>query len=97
MWGGADITGNGSSGQILGLGLDDYSTGIGELNWLTGKCLSGARTAAANGETSATLTFAMPPTPGGYQFRLVSNDGWTLLGTSGVVTVSGATIDDGAC
>jgi hypothetical protein len=33
MWGGADITGNGSSALILGLGLDDYSAGIGELNW----------------------------------------------------------------
>jgi hypothetical protein len=51
----------------------------------------------ANGEISATLTFAMPPTPGQYQFRLFSNYGWTLLGTSGVVTVCGATIDDGAC
>jgi hypothetical protein len=97
MWGGVDITGNGSSAQILGLGLDGYSAGIGELNWSDWQYLSGTQTAQANGETSATLTFAMPPTPGRYQFRLFSNDGWTLLGTSGVVTVSGATIDDGAC
>jgi hypothetical protein len=97
MWGGVDITGNGSSAQILGLGLDGYSAGISELNWSDWQYLSGTRTAPANGETSATLTFAMPPTPGRYQFRFFSNDGWTLLGTSGVVTVSGATIDDGAC
>jgi hypothetical protein len=97
LWGGIDITGNGSGAQILGLGLDGYSAGIGELNWSDWQYLSRTRTPPANGETSATLTFAMPTTPDRYQFRFFSNDGWTLLGTSGVVTVTGSTIDDGAC
>jgi hypothetical protein len=97
LWGGVDITGNGSGAQILGLGLDGYSAGVGVLNYSSWQYLSGTQSPPANGETSATLTFTMPSTPGRYQFRFFSDDGYTLLATSGVVTVTGAAVTDGAC
>jgi len=39
------------------------------------------------GASSATLTFAAPPTPGPYELRFFANAGWTRLATSAVVTV----------
>jgi hypothetical protein len=55
------------------------------------KYLTNTKSAGQPGTTGATLTFAMPSTPGTYQFRFFANDGFTRLATSGDVTVSGAT------
>jgi hypothetical protein len=62
------------------------------------KYLNGLQTAPATGRTSATLTFAMPTTPGDYNLRFFRNDTYTLLAVSptihvgAVVTVNGSTV-----
>src|SRR5439155_773253 len=48
------------------------------------KFLNGLRTAPATGLTAATLTFAMPSTPGAYTLRFFSNNTYTLLTTANV-------------
>ena len=58
------------------------------LDW---QYLNGSRSAPATGLTSAQLTFAMPQTPGEYEFRFFENYGYTLLATSPVVTVAPST------
>ena len=50
--------------------------------------LSGTRTRPATGMTSATLSFTAPTAGGQFEFRFYANDGWTLLATSPVVTVT---------
>ena len=50
--------------------------------------LSGSRTRPASGLTSATLAFTAPSSGGQFELRFYANDGWTLLATSPIVTVS---------
>src|SRR5262249_16681191 len=45
---------------------------------------------SASGVAAGTCTYTMPSTGGSYQFRLFSNDSFTVLATSNTVTVSGA-------
>jgi len=53
--------------------------------------LNGTKTPPATGLKSATLTFTIP-TAGSYEFRLFSNNSYTLLARSQVVTVAAGTI-----
>jgi hypothetical protein len=53
------------------------------------KYLDGSQAQPAIGRSSATLSFAMPTTPGGYNFRLFYDDSAILLATSPMVTVAG--------
>jgi hypothetical protein len=49
--------------------------------------LNGSRSQPSTGVTSALLTFAMPQTPGVYEFRFFENYGYGLLATSVTVLV----------
>jgi hypothetical protein len=64
-------------------------------NLLSWKYLNGAQSPPSSGQTSASMTFVMPPAPGTYQFRFFSNDTYNLLAGSPNVVSSmpnGATI-----
>ena len=50
--------------------------------------LSGSKTRPPSGMTSATLSYVAPAAGGDFEFRFYQNDGWTLLATSAVVTVT---------
>jgi subtilisin family serine protease len=52
--------------------------------------LSGSKTRPASGLASASFDFTAPSAGGDYELRFYANDGWTLLATSAVVTVSSA-------
>jgi hypothetical protein len=56
-------------------------------SYLDWQYLSGTRSAPPEGLSSAELTFAMPQTPGEYEFRFFSNSSYTLLVTSPTVIV----------
>jgi acid phosphatase type 7 len=80
--------GNPSSTDWIGV----YTPGSGSgsyLNWVyDNSCTRAAgATALASGSCSVTL----PNTAGTYELRLYAADGWTLLATSGQVTVTGGT------
>jgi len=60
--------------------------GTGVSSYLDWKYLSGSRSLPPTGLTSAVLTFAVPTTPGNYEFRFLANNGYNLLATSPVVT-----------
>lgn len=60
--------------------------GTGVSSYLDWKYLSGSRSLPPTGLTSAVLTFAMPATPGNYEFRFLANNGYILLATSPAVT-----------
>ena len=55
------------------------------------KYLTNTQSAPPSGIKAATLTFAMPSSPGVYQFRFFAADGFTRLGTSPAVAVSAST------
>ena len=61
--------------------------GTGVTSYLDWKYLSASRSLPPTGLTSAVLTFAMPATPGDYEFRFLANNGYTLLATSPAVAV----------
>jgi hypothetical protein len=54
------------------------------------KYLNNAQSPAPSGMGTATLTFAMPSTPGTYQFRFFANDSFARLASSAGVTVAGS-------
>jgi hypothetical protein len=54
------------------------------LDW---RYLNGATVAPATGLAVATLSFLAPVTPGDYEFRLLLNNGYGRVATSGAVTV----------
>jgi hypothetical protein len=56
--------------------------------WGDYKYLSGTRTRPATGMTTATISFTAPSGGGNYEFRFYQNDTFTLLATSGVITVT---------
>ncbi len=60
--------------------------GSGVTSYLDWKYLSDSRSLPPTGLTSAVLTFAMPATPGDYEFRFLATNGYNLLATSPVVT-----------
>jgi len=60
--------------------------GTGVTSYLDWKYLSGSRSLPPTGLMSAVLTFAMPTTPGNYEFRFLANNGYNLLATSPLVT-----------
>ena len=59
--------------------------GAAELDW---KFLNGLRTAPAAGVAEATLFFTLPTTPGTYVLRFYRDDTYTVLATSGIMTVT---------
>ncbi len=64
-------------------------TGSGYGSYTTFQYLNGTQTppASSPSQSSATLTFTMPTTPGTYVFRLFQDGGFTLLAASTTVTV----------
>jgi hypothetical protein len=64
-----------------------FATASGNAAFIDWKYLNGLKTAPAAAVTSATLTFTMPASAGSYNFRLFSNDSYTLAATSGTVVV----------
>jgi hypothetical protein len=56
--------------------------------------LNGLRTPPTTGRSAATLSLAMPSTPGAYDFVLLANDTQTVLAQSGPVTVTAGTCAD---
>ena len=69
------------------LGL--YQTGAADNAYLNWFYLNGTKTAPATGITTATVPFALPSTPGAYEFRFFSNNGFSRLATGPTVTVQG--------
>jgi hypothetical protein len=79
--------GPGNAKDWIGL----YATGTSNMAMLDWKYLNSSRTAPTTGLRTATLSFVMPSTPKAYEFRLFSNNTYTLLATSPAVTVQGGT------
>jgi hypothetical protein len=50
--------------------------------------LNGLTTAPAGGVSGATLSFGLPSTPGSYDVRLFLNGLFTVLATSGAITIT---------
>ena len=65
-----------------------YSSGSADQTFLDWMYLSGTRVAPAAGQSSASLTFTAPSTPGTYQFRFFASNSYTRLATSAIVTVT---------
>jgi hypothetical protein len=59
-------------------------SGFSLIDW---KYLNGSRTAPASGVNSAIVTFVMPSTSGTYTVQFLVNDTYTVLATSGPITV----------
>ena len=56
-----------------------YATGAGNTAFIDWKYLNGLKTPPVTPVTSASLTFTMPASAGTYNFRLFSNDSYTLV------------------
>jgi hypothetical protein len=63
-----------------------YPTGAADTSYLNWFYLNGSKFAPAAGMTTATLPFVMPGSSGTYEFRLFSNNGFTRLAVSPMVT-----------
>ncbi len=61
---------------------------LGNVQWFY---LNGSRTPPSTGRRSATVSFAAPGQAGQYNVRFFANDGFTVLATSPVITVTSAT------
>ena len=68
-----------------------YPVGAADGGYLTWSYLSGTATPPASGLTSAELTAYAPLVPGDYEWRLFTNNGWSRIATSSVVTVTAST------
>jgi hypothetical protein len=75
--------GPGNARDWVGLYLSSGSD-TALLDW---KYLNGTRAVPASGVTSATVAFALPATPGTYNFRFFQNNTYAKLATSPTVTV----------
>jgi hypothetical protein len=64
-----------------------YPSGASDSNFIAWQYLNGTFTPPSSGQSSASLTFAMPLTAGTYQFRFFANDGYSRLATSGNVVI----------
>ena len=65
-------------------------------NLISWKYLNGSQSAPSSGQTTASLTFAMPSTAGTYQFRFFPNDTFNLLAASPNVVASASSGASGA-
>ena len=73
------------------LGL--YQTGVPDAAYMAWQYMNGLKTPApSTGVGSATLRFSAPPTPGTYEVRFFSNNGFARLATSSTVTVPPPTV-----
>ncbi|HKR79673.1 MAG TPA: hypothetical protein VJR69_08200 [Nitrospira sp.] len=59
-----------------------YASTGSNYEYISWQYLNGSQSAPSTGKTGGSLTFAMPSTPGTYQFRFLANDGYNLLATS---------------
>jgi hypothetical protein len=64
-----------------------FPVGAANTAYVSWQYLSGTQSAPSTGMSAATLGFVMPSTTGQYQFRFFAANGYTLLATSGTVTV----------
>src|SRR5207247_1137246 len=86
--GGATVTvtvSNGPGNRADWVGV--FPLGAANTGYVDWKYLNGAKSAPGTGLTGATLTFTMPSTAGSFEFRLFSNDGFTVLATSQATTI----------
>ena len=65
-----------------------YTAGAANSNYLSWSYLNGTQSAPASPVSNAILQIPMNRVPGGYELRKFLNDGYTLLGQSGVVTIA---------
>jgi len=64
-----------------------YASGAGNTAFIDWNYLNGLKTPPVTPVTSASLTFTMPTSAGTYNFRLFSNDSYTLVASSSNVSV----------
>lgn len=64
-----------------------YSAGAANTTFLDWVYLSGSRTPPAAAATSGTVTLTLPSSPGTYEFRLLWNNGYTVLARSPHIVV----------
>ena len=69
-----------------------YATGAPPPGYLRAAYLNNTLTPPAPGLTGATLPFTLPLTPGTYQVRFFLNNSFTVLATSGTITVAAPTV-----
>jgi hypothetical protein len=70
-----------------------YPLGAADNAYLTWQYLNGSQTPPGTGSSAATLTFTTSSSPGRYEFRFFSNNGFSHLATStNVVTTSTASL-----
>ena len=77
---------NGPANSLDWVGL--YAAGAPPAGYLRAAYLNDTLTAPTPGLTGGTLTFTLPLTPGTYQVRFFLNDSFTVLATSGAITVT---------
>jgi len=77
---------NGPANPTDWVGL--YQTGAADTAYLNWFYLNGSKTAPTSGLASANVPFTMPGTLGDYEFRFFSNNGFTRLATSPMVTIT---------
>ena len=73
---------NGPGSTTDWVGLYASTAPSDDPNLISWKYLNGAQSPPSSGQRTATLTFAMPPTAGTYQFRFFPNNTFNLLATS---------------
>ena len=81
---------NGPGNSLDWVGL--YATGAPPASYLRAAYLNDTLTPPNPGVTGGTLTFTLPLTPGTYQVRFFLNDSFTVLATSGTITVAAPTV-----
>ena len=81
---------NGPGNSLDWVGL--YATGAPPASYLRAAYLNDTLTPPTPGVTGGTLTFTLPLTPGTYHVRFFLNDSFTVLATSGTITVAAPTV-----
>jgi uncharacterized protein YegP (UPF0339 family) len=86
--GSVTVSWSGVSGPAVKDWLGRYTPGAANTAYLDWKYTSSCtQTAGGTAKASGSCSFTIS-TAGTYQFRLLANDGYTLIATSGTVTVS---------
>jgi YD repeat-containing protein len=75
---------NGPGNATDWIGL--YAVNTSDFRYLDWRYMNNTQTAPATGQTSGTVSFALPSTAGDYEFRLFANDTYQRIAVSGTVT-----------
>jgi RHS repeat-associated protein len=66
-----------------------FAVGASDYSYLDWRFMNSTQTVPTTGQTSGTVSFPLPLTPGDYEFRLFANQTWQRVAASGIVTAVG--------